>query len=84
MVDVAAVRARWGLKVRHVREWMYRAPTLRERERWHALWLLAHGWSANTVVDRWGAMPIPSGLDLARGLHVPQSPPPLGLRHGPG
>ena len=28
---------------------MYRAPTARERERWHALWLLARGWSAARV-----------------------------------
>ena len=30
---------------------MYRAPTPRERERWHALWLLAQGWSAAQVAD---------------------------------
>ncbi len=28
---------------------MYRAPTPRERERWHALWLLAQGWTAAAV-----------------------------------
>jgi hypothetical protein len=28
---------------------MYRAPTPRERERWHALWLLARGWTAAEV-----------------------------------
>ena len=30
-------------------ERMYRAPTPRERERWHGLWLLAQGWSATQV-----------------------------------
>jgi hypothetical protein len=30
---------------------VYRAPTPRERERWHALWLLAKGWSAAEVAD---------------------------------
>jgi transposase len=40
---------RWHLDVRQVREQMYRAPTPRERERWHALWLLARGWSAVQV-----------------------------------
>ena len=40
---------RWKLDVREVRERMYRAPTARERERWHALWLLARGWSAAQV-----------------------------------
>src|SRR5713101_582418 len=28
-----------------VREQVYRASTPRERERWHAVWLLAQGWS---------------------------------------
>ena len=49
MVDIAAVLVRWALDPRQVRERMYRAPTPRERERWHALWLLAQGWSANKV-----------------------------------
>ena len=42
---------RWQLDVREVRERMYRAPTPRERERWHALWLLARGWSAAQVAE---------------------------------
>ena len=41
----------WKLDVRQVRERMYRAPTPRERERWHALWLLARGWSAAQVAE---------------------------------
>ncbi len=49
MTDIAALLDRWALPLRHVRERMYRAPTPRERERWHALWLLAQGWSANKV-----------------------------------
>ncbi len=40
---------RWGLDARQARDRMYRAPTPRERERWHALWLLAQGWSATKV-----------------------------------
>jgi hypothetical protein len=51
MVDVAGVLTRWELDARQLRERMYRAPTPRERERWHALWLLAQGWSANTVAE---------------------------------
>src|SRR3954453_18917190 len=51
MVDIAAALTRWGLDARQVRERMYRAPTPRERERWHALWLLAQGWSANKVAE---------------------------------
>lgn len=42
---------RWQLDVRAVRERMYRAPTPRERERWHAIWLLARGWSAAQVAE---------------------------------
>jgi len=51
MEDIAALLGRWELAARDVRERMYRAPTPRERERWHALWLLAQGWSANKVAD---------------------------------
>jgi hypothetical protein len=40
---------RWKLDERDVRERMYRAPSPRERERWHALWLAARGWSAAQV-----------------------------------
>ena len=42
-----------------LRERMYRAPTPRERERWHGLWLLAQGWSA-TQVALWRESLIPS------------------------
>ena len=41
--------ARWKLDLPVVRRQVYRAPTPRERERWHALWLLAQGWSATDV-----------------------------------
>jgi transposase len=41
----------WDLDGHQVRERMYRAPTPRERERWHALWLLARGWSAAQVAE---------------------------------
>ena len=51
MTDIATMLDRWALELRQVRERMYRAPTPRERERWHALWLLAQGWSANHVAD---------------------------------
>ncbi len=51
MADSAAALTRWELDVRHVRERMYRAPTPRERERWHALWLVAQGWAANRVAQ---------------------------------
>src|SRR3954463_4075038 len=51
MVDIASALTRWGLDARQVRDRMYRAPTPRERERWHALWLLAQGWPASKVAE---------------------------------
>ncbi len=43
--------ARWKLDERQVRDRMYRAPTPRERERWHAVWLVARGWTAARVAE---------------------------------
>ena len=43
MNETMALLAHWELDLGQVRERMYRAPTPRERERWHALWLLAQG-----------------------------------------
>ena len=51
MNDMLAMLERWQLDAKAVRERMYRAPTPRERERWHALWLLARGWSAAQVAE---------------------------------
>lgn len=51
MGDVSGLLKQWQLDVRAVRERMYRAPTPRERERWHALWLLNRGWSATQVAE---------------------------------
>ena len=42
---------RWQLTERQVRERMYRAATPRERERWHAIWLVTRGWSAARVAE---------------------------------
>ena len=51
MNDMLITLERWQLHVKAVRERLHRAPTPRERERWHALWLLARGWSAAQVAD---------------------------------
>ena len=51
MADIAVALRRWEVDLRQVRDRMYRAPTPRERERWHALWLLAQGWSATRVAE---------------------------------
>jgi transposase len=42
---------RWKLDERQVRDRMYGAPTARERERWHAVWLVARGWSAARAAE---------------------------------
>lgn len=42
---------RWRLDERQVRDRMYGAPTARERERWHAVWLVARGWSAARAAE---------------------------------
>ncbi len=54
MNDVLAVLGRWQLDLDQVRERVYRAPTPRERERWHALWLLARDWSVAQVAEALG------------------------------
>ena len=51
MTDMVQLLERWQLDVGDLRERMYRAPTPRERERWHGLWLLAQGWSATQVAE---------------------------------
>lgn len=51
MDDIGTLLKQWRLDTRAVRERMYRAPTPRERERWHALWLLTRGWSAAQVAE---------------------------------
>ena len=55
--ELEAVLSRWQLDVAAVRARMYRAPTPRERERWHALWLTAQGWSASRVAEALGRDP---------------------------
>ena len=49
MDDMRDVLKRWKLDLSAIRQRVYRARTPRERERWHALWLLAQGWSAADV-----------------------------------
>lgn len=49
MEEMGALLVRWRMDEAQVRRRMYRAPTPRERERWHAVWLLAQGWTAAAV-----------------------------------
>jgi transposase len=51
MNEVLDMLKHWKLDPGAVRKQVYRAPTPRERERWHALWLLAEGWSAAQVAE---------------------------------
>src|ERR687883_1034164 len=49
--------SRWQLDPAAVRARLYRAPTPRERERWHALWLALQGWSHAQVATALGRDP---------------------------
>jgi transposase len=51
MNEMLVTLGRWQLDVKQVRECVYRAPTPRERERWHAVWLLVRGWSEAEVAE---------------------------------
>ena len=39
----------WEMGAQDVHRRLILAPTPRERERWHAVWLLAQGWTATAV-----------------------------------
>ena len=62
---IKASLSRWQVDVGEVQRRMYRAPTPRERERWHALWLVAQGWSATRVAVALGRDPHTVGGWLA-------------------
>jgi hypothetical protein len=49
--------SRWQLDAAAVRERLYQAPTPRERERWHALWLALQGWPSARVATALGRDP---------------------------
>lgn len=51
MSEIAVSMERWRMDGKALRERMYRAPTPRERERWHALWLLSQGWTIAKVAE---------------------------------
>ncbi len=86
MDEMWDVLKRWKVDLSVVRQRVYGAPTPRERERWHALWLLAEGWSAVQVAEALERNPHTIGEWLASfrlagpaGLtfeHTGGSPPP--------
>ena len=51
MREVVDMLKDYNLDLRTVRQRMYRASTDRERERWHAIWLLARGWTQTEVAE---------------------------------
>jgi anti-sigma-K factor RskA len=76
----------WQVDAATVREQMYRAPTPRERERWHAVWLTLQGWSGARVatalgrdphtVGDWLAAVRRDGPGVLAFVHTGGSPPP--------
>jgi transposase len=63
--DLAEALSQWRLDAAAVRDRLYRAPTPRERERWHALWLALPGWSVTQVATALGRDPHTVGEWLA-------------------
>ena len=51
MNEILVMLGQWQLDVKQVRDNVYRAATPRERERWHAVWLLSRGWSTEQVAE---------------------------------
>ena len=89
MEDMSILMTRWDLDERALRERVYRAPTPRERERWHALWLVNRGWSEARVAEALDRDPHTIGQWLAtfgeagpRGMGFEQTggPPPPSTR----
>ena len=84
--ELEEVLSRWQVEGATVRERMYHAPTPRERERWHALWLALQGWSSARVAAALGRDPHTVGSWLAAFrrdgpaalafVHTGGSPPP--------
>ena len=50
-MDAVDLFQAWGLDVGQVRRRLYAAPRPRERERWHALWLLGQGWTQAQIAQ---------------------------------
>ena len=49
--EIARFLEQWQMGFRDLHRRLIPAPTPRERERWHALWLLAQGWTASATAD---------------------------------
>ena len=51
MRDMDRILQQWEMDARGLHRRLILAPTPRERERWHALWLLAQGWTASAAAE---------------------------------
>ena len=49
MWEMTALLERWQLDVSGMHRRLILAATPREREGWHAIWLLAQGWTASAI-----------------------------------
>ena len=47
----------WQMDARDLHRRLILVPTPRERERWHAIWLLAQGWTASGAAQALGRDP---------------------------
>ena len=51
MRDIGRFLRQWEMNEKDMRRRMILAPEPRERERWHAVWLLAQGWTASATAE---------------------------------
>lgn len=49
--EIDRILQQWEMDTRGLHRRLILAPTPRERERWHALWLLAQGWTASAAAE---------------------------------
>ena len=80
----------WEMNAKDVHRRVILAPTPRERERWHAVWLLVQGWTAVAVAEalardphtigRW-ASAFGEGGDRALTFEQTGGSPPPSTRH---
>ena len=55
--EIDQLLEQWEMNVRDLHRRVILAPTPRERERWHAVWLLAQGWTASSTAEALGRDP---------------------------
>ena len=49
--DIERSLEQWEMNAKDLHRRMILEPTPRERERWHAIWLLAQGWTASATAE---------------------------------